>query len=148
MEVDMYGFKAAMRKWQKKYGDERITVEDGGWFLYPSGAMVSNNPFPVFRDPPANEFQRCRLIERFYQTKLDRAKQKFDELKRQILSNPEAYDDDEDHVSALKNIQDIVLALKKQRDEAQIQALKHSGGRPAPRSIHDVPAVGPLQIQW
>jgi len=69
------------RAFRERHG-EGICIE-GGFFYYATGAM--SEPHGARREPPADNYARCRIIVQFWQAKLDLAIQEFNGLRMKLM---------------------------------------------------------------
>lgn len=66
-----------------KSGNDCINI-GSGWLLFSNGATMERSPYGVTRDPPTDEFERSKLVVKYYEELARRAVDAFQELRTEL----------------------------------------------------------------
>jgi len=134
--MDGLSCKARVEKFDIENGMDAILVDGGAWLLFSNGARREVSPIGALVDPPANLYERARLIVKYHQTKLGLAVQEFNHVKLEYVRyakvamsqgpNCPLADDKTEAVTKLNKLKAKVRVCQAHLDEAHQNLEKHT----------------------
>ena len=125
--------------------ESTISIEDGAYFLFPDGAMMSWEADGIVIDPPTDEAKRLKLVIKYHEKLLGRWEENFQQLKRSILATFDGqvknfigclYRGSEDEaMEELKATQSKVKSLRRKWQDAKAKLEKLTSPTPEERRI-------------
>lgn len=80
----MHSVKETIEAFDKANGGDPVRVDD---FLYfKNGARREVNPYGALLDPPSDEFKRLKVVEAYWETRLNKAINEFANAKQEYIS--------------------------------------------------------------
>lgn len=125
---------AHWKKFDADNGGDPVAI--GDWYVYRTGAKREPAFMGRSADPPADPYERAKLVLSYWQTRLKTATAAFDAQKRDLLERAAInrrqvlYAPDGDGVERLKTMQATVRDLQAKVAEAKADVERH-----APRRI-------------
>jgi hypothetical protein len=88
--MDRHGnnVKARVAEFDEVNGNDCIEI--GDMLVFSNGACRDRDPLGQLIDPPNNEYERCRQVVRYWETRMQRAKDSFDGLKEHVVTQSKA----------------------------------------------------------
>ncbi|MBA4411586.1 MAG: hypothetical protein C0397_19485 [Odoribacter sp.] len=122
-----FGVKERVSAFDKQHGSF-VRLED--YLLFEDGAMREVNPMGLLASPPKDNYQRTRLICKYYQRRLDLAVEEFDERKQHFTHHakvglrqkncPPPIAETQEAVTQLKALRAKVKLCQKNLEQAKV----------------------------
>jgi hypothetical protein len=114
-------------EFDEENGNDSVRVAD--MLLFSNGARRGTDQLCALIDPPHDDHERCRLVARYWETRLERAREAFDEKRSHYISQakgalegsttPEPVADPEEAARELETLRVAVRHCQKQLRQAR-----------------------------